>query len=493
MYLCPYIHHYRHPMKIVLITLSVCVFNFASTAQTFQDFLDQVNAAPESLRTAIVDSFVIANPNSPVFEFDTLAHYYYRGSAGSVSVPGDANQWDPSAFPMTRLSTTTFWYRTESFESDGRLDYKFVLNGGTWILDPRNPFTVLGGFGPNSELRMPDFIHPPEIAYDAGIPHGTLRDTVFFSTNLGNVRTITVYTPPGYGSPIDSFGVVVFHDGLEYVSLASANNVLDYLINEGRIEPVIAVFVPPVNRTEEYAGSLQDEFTAFIVDELMPWVDARYTTRRNPAERATLGASNGGNIALWLGLNHSEVFGNVAAHSSNIQTSISDGFENGPLLDLRLYMDLGTYDIPILITLVRDFIPILQSRGYVHTYLEFHDGHSWGNWRGHIDNALEMFFPGPALSVTEDDPFPLGYSLSQNYPNPFNPTTAIGYGINDVGYVSLRVYDMLGREVEELVHETKTVGTYEVKWDATGRPSGVYFYRLNAGDFVETKKLVLLR
>jgi enterochelin esterase family protein len=463
------------------------------SAQTFQDFINQVNAAPESLRTALVDSFVIANPVSPILEFDTLAHYYYRGSASSVTVPGDANQWNPSMFPMTRLSTTTFWYRTEGFETDARLDYKYVLNGSTWILDPRNPHTVLGGFGPNSELRMPDFVQPPEISYYPAIPHGTLHDTTFFSTNLGNSRTIRIYTPPGYGSPLDSFGVVLFHDGLEYITLAYADRVLDYLIDQGRIEPVIGVFVPPVNRTEEYAGSLQDEFTLFIADELMPWVDARWNTRRDPHKRATLGASNGGNIALWLTLNHPEVFGNVAAYSSNIQSSISDGFESGPFIDVKLYMDLGTYDIPILITLVRDFIPVLESRGYPHRYIEFHDGHSWGNWRGHIDNGLEYLFPGPAVSVAEDPQHPASDKLFQNYPNPFNSSAEFSFQVAATSPVTLRVFDLIGREVATVVNETLPPGTYTRRWNAPHVSSGVYFYQLRTRGFSATRKLILLR
>lgn len=89
--------------------------------------------------------------------------------------------------------------------------------------------------------------------------------------------------------------------------------------------------------------------------------------------------------------------------------------------------------------------------------------------------------------------FPEKYSISQNYPNPFNPTTEIEYRIPETGHVSLRVYDLLGRDVATLVNETKTPGTYEVSWDATGQTSGVYFYRLTTGDFVQTRKLVLLR
>ncbi|MBI5471920.1 MAG: SBBP repeat-containing protein [Ignavibacteriae bacterium] len=96
------------------------------------------------------------------------------------------------------------------------------------------------------------------------------------------------------------------------------------------------------------------------------------------------------------------------------------------------------------------------------------------------------------------------YSLDQNYPNPFNPTTTIkyqipnsnrqmGFGVSDLGFVSLKVFDILGREVATLVNEVKQPGTYSVPWDASAFASGVYLYRLQAGGFVETKKCLVLR
>ena len=88
---------------------------------------------------------------------------------------------------------------------------------------------------------------------------------------------------------------------------------------------------------------------------------------------------------------------------------------------------------------------------------------------------------------------PATFRLEQNYPNPFNPTTKVGFRISDFGFVSLKVFDLLGREVAILVNEEKPAGSYEVTWNAANLPSGVYFYQLKAGDFVETKKLVLMK
>jgi hypothetical protein len=88
---------------------------------------------------------------------------------------------------------------------------------------------------------------------------------------------------------------------------------------------------------------------------------------------------------------------------------------------------------------------------------------------------------------------PAIFALSQNYPNPFNPLTQITYSVPKASDITLKVYDILGREIVVLVNERKQAGEYKVTWNAQGVPSGVYFYRIVAGDFIETKKMVLIR
>ncbi len=85
------------------------------------------------------------------------------------------------------------------------------------------------------------------------------------------------------------------------------------------------------------------------------------------------------------------------------------------------------------------------------------------------------------------------FELSQNYPNPFNPSTKIKYSIPQSADVTLKIFNTLGEEIETLVSEEKPVGTYELNWNAANLPSGVYFYRLQAGDFVQTRKMILLK
>jgi len=107
---------------------------------------------------------------------------------------------------------------------------------------------------------------------------------------------------------------------------------------------------------------------------------------------------------------------------------------------------------------------------------------------------------GGSTFVEENIVHSAEFSLAQNYPNPFNPNTRIKYSVPNSSKVIIKIFDMLGNEIETLVNEEKPVGTYEITWHAEQLPSGIYFYRLQAvptgrqaGSFVETKKMVLLR
>ncbi len=100
----------------------------------------------------------------------------------------------------------------------------------------------------------------------------------------------------------------------------------------------------------------------------------------------------------------------------------------------------------------------------------------------------------PTVSVDgQQTPLPVEFALEQNYPNPFNPVTTISYQLPVTSPVRLVVHDMLGREVAVLVREKKEPGNHEVRFDGSGLSSGVYFYRMKAGDFVQTRRLLLLK
>jgi hypothetical protein len=104
------------------------------------------------------------------------------------------------------------------------------------------------------------------------------------------------------------------------------------------------------------------------------------------------------------------------------------------------------------------------------------------------------FCNAPVAVENEDDlGTPKEFSLMQNYPNPFNPSTTIRYGLPQRSQVTLTVYNTLGQSVSTLVNGDMEAGYHEVKFDGSGLSSGVYFYRMQAGSYVETKKLLLVR
>lgn len=356
----------------------------------FMNFIAYVNLLPLNERQAKVDSFMSVHPVLPYIEGNNTVYFIYQGIVQSLNIAGDFTGWTPS-MSMTRIEGTNFYYSLAHFEPDARPEYQFIVDG-KWILDPGNPRSFKGGMGTNSELRMPAYAVPPEISWYSGILHGSIRDTSFSSKILNNTRPVKIYLPPGYHVQ-QQYPIIVFHDGIEYVTLANIVNILDYLISRNEMKPVIGVFVPPVDRQNEYSGNQKDEYTDFIVKELMPVIDKKFSTSRDPRNRATFGISAGGNIALFLGMKHPEAFGKIAAQSSDVQPDISGTFKMSAHLNLELYLDIGIYDIPFIIPRVNNFISILEEKKYVYQFNVWHEGHSWGNWETHMGLALRQFFP----------------------------------------------------------------------------------------------------
>jgi len=116
-------------------------------------------------------------------------------------------------------------------------------------------------------------------------------------------------------------------------------------------------------------------------------------------------------------------------------------------------------------------------------------------WDVQVDNVFGTMGNHTFTTDVNDVPgaTPVAYALEQNFPNPFNPSTKINYSIPTEGFVTLDVYNSIGQKVANLVSESKTAGTYTVNFDASDLTSGIYFYKINSGNFTETKKMILLK
>lgn len=112
---------------------------------------------------------------------------------------------------------------------------------------------------------------------------------------------------------------------------------------------------------------------------------------------------------------------------------------------------------------------------------------------GEINVPVTFFVSLTGIEDATTEQLPTEFALSQNYPNPFNTQTAIKYGLPEASYVSIDIYDLLGRKVETIVNEHKQSGYHQITWNSNNVSSGIYFYKIHAGEFVETKKMLLLK
>jgi len=108
-------------------------------------------------------------------------------------------------------------------------------------------------------------------------------------------------------------------------------------------------------------------------------------------------------------------------------------------------------------------------------------------------SVLKITSDSTLVSIGESNEIPAEFTLSQNYPNPFNPVTKINFNIPSAEFVTLSVYDVMGREVAVLINESLKPGSYESEWNAVNSTSNIYFYKLKAGNFTETRSMILIK
>jgi hypothetical protein len=162
-----------------------------------------------------------------------------------------------------------------------------------------------------------------------------------------------------------------------------------------------------------------------------------------------------------------------------------------------LMAQLDLYNSPLTVVMpwsVKDTIGLLPAGTYTYslTLSNYASNFQGGYILISRQSFNRVFSVSPPTQVETASPV-TSFSLAQNYPNPFNPTTTIRFHLPSQSFVTLTIFDALGKEVSVLVSKQLFAGTYEQQWNAASLPTGVYFYRLQAGSFVETRKLILLR
>lgn len=384
----------------VLVLLLVCL-NTYIFSQSFDEFISKLDSSPVEQRKTIVNEFLSKKGTTPIIENDTLIHFIWFGKANKVLIAGDLQHgWaEQDTLIKVNCGEENLFYKTYTIPSDSRLNYVFIADG-QYGLDLKNPRTAPTAYGPNSEAVMPKFVTNPIVNFRADIAHGTL-DSLTFKSKEDSLkpRQIKIYLPAGYENLSDLPSIYI-NDGFDALNIAGYKNVLDNLIADKAISPVVAVFIQPVQRMDEFIGGKRRLMSDAICNELIPLIDGKYKTSKEASKRAMMGTSYSGNITYATVLERTDLFLNVAAQS------IIEGELYGLLAsesekrvfpkELKAYIDYGIFEYNgeqgNLVNGIRFLSGCINSYGIKHTFVENHDGHNWYNWRQNTDRILKLFF-----------------------------------------------------------------------------------------------------
>ena len=349
-----------------------------------------------------------------------------KGDTRNVVVFAGPAGWDqPSDNQMTHVLNTDIWHRTYRVRSDLRTIY---------LLSPNDPLTELNSSDAYGTRAVPDPLNPRQFVYPkdeedpndrdivvsvielpnapsqpwitprADVAKGKVEMHRLRSAILDNERRVWVYTPPNYTTNGESYGLLLVFDGVAYIDLVPTPTILDNLLSEGKLPPLVAVIPDSLNQeTRSRELPCYQPFVDFLTQELMLWVHRQYHVTYDPAQTVVAGSSYGGLASAFVGLRASEVFGNVLSQSGSFwwnwdaenehipQEWLTQQFIAGPRLPVRFYMDVGLQEKGKATEMVpsnRHLRDVLALKGYEVHYAEFNGGHDYICWRGSLADGL---------------------------------------------------------------------------------------------------------
>ncbi|HUS16798.1 MAG TPA: alpha/beta hydrolase-fold protein [Chloroflexia bacterium] len=357
-----------------------------------------------------------------------------------VALISRLNHQEAAENRLAHLSDTDLWYRTYTLPRDTRATYQFWLDDpleppgedtdwaalvAAWRTDPLNPRTyripgnkdVPGD--PDwtaSVLEGPSAAPEPAIVLRPEGAAGRIEEHRIRSAILDNERAVWVYTPPGYRTDGEPYGLLVFFDGRLYQQAVSAPLILDNLAADGRIPPQVAVFIGNAGMAaRDLELPCYPPMADFVVQELLPWVRERYHVTAEPARSLVAGLSYGALAAVFLAWRHPAIFGAVLAQSGSFWWHpdgdpepewLTRQLVHGSPEALRFYLEVGRFerqpngeDGPSQLIATRHLRDVLQAKGYPVAYGEFSGGHDYLCWQHSLPGALEALLGGASKSA----------------------------------------------------------------------------------------------
>jgi len=411
----------RIVVTAVLLSLISIITQAQDAAKALSPQLEGVQNRVLAGDNTAVDAFwnQVTREGAPLIEPDVagsdllLVTFVYRGTetTRNVAIGGFIVGWEPEERfikdqAMARLGDTNIWYKTFKVRSDARVSYLISENEalldnprakdvprGNWRVDSLNPhrfFFAHDAEGPKlgvSEVSYVELPAAPSLRWSKmrpGTPTGRVDLLRFKSTAHGNSRRIWIYTPLNFERKRGSYDLLLLFDGWEYTHWIPTPTILNNLIFESAIRPIVAVMIESTDRGRELTGSSQ--FVTFLSEELVPFLRKNYAATSDPTRTVGGGASLGGLAAAYAALRKPQVFGNVLSQSGSYwwgsapdqkPEEIVREFQSSSRVPVRFYVEVGLLedyqgsDKPTQLKANRDFRDALTQKGYNLKYDEF--------------------------------------------------------------------------------------------------------------------------
>ena len=347
----------------------------------------------------------------------SLISFIYIGNdkTTNVLIYGGVPGYRYSENIMDKIEGTNIFYKTYKVRNDIKFKYNFSLNyegdndykkiKGNSIIDPLNPNKVIlckDDEDKDDEDSISSFAKLPNCKGDFwtkerdDIEKGKLFLDRVYSNILNNDRRVWVYTPSGYSNKEKPYKLLVLTDGFDYINYLSIKNVLDNLISDKKIDPIVCVLVSSNdNRYEEL--TCNEKFADFITLEILPWINSNYNVDITPQNHIIGGVSLGGLTASYIGYKYSNYFGNILSQSGSFwyeKEWLTEQYKNSEKLPLKFYLCAGLLedypydDEPVMMEVINNMRDILLEKGYDVTYETFNSGHDYLGWGETLASGL---------------------------------------------------------------------------------------------------------
>lgn len=362
--------------------------------KTVQEFLELIESMEVKNRESYVQNEfenIKSKFSLPEIDKDKVLFLYRDKEAKSVTLMGDLTQWMAPGTEMKNIKGTSIFYLNQKLETNARIKYRFRVDEMRDILDPFNKKFEKSPFGSDSVLEMGDYAnYYEETKYYENIPHGELvvkyieNNTIFGSKD--KKRKVQVYLPPNYNQE-KKYKTMYFCDGSDYVNTSKIPNVLDYMINKGEIEPIVAVFVDWIERDKEYIRETKKYYLEFLTDELIPMLEKEYSLVSNRDGRIAIGPSNGGDFVCYVGAVASDKFKYIFNQSGSPSFGAFGKADYGMKyvnenLPIKVFSVVGKYEKDYNLSSATKFHNYLKNNPSIlgEKYVLYPQGHTYTMW-----------------------------------------------------------------------------------------------------------------